>query len=326
MSMKRLWIPVLVFAGLALNGTAGAQTSSGSQSSAASGTQASASSDKANLQAQSSSNANAAQTANAPAPKKSAKASGSASNSTSVNASAGPAAANLSSGTEINAELLTSLDASRSKAGDRVVARATKDVKQDGQVVLRKHTKLIGHVTQAQARAKGAAESSLGIAFDNAVTKDGQEMPFHAAIQAVAAAQAASSAALENDEIGGSASGVGSGTVAGGGRSGGGLLGGGGAAASGVAGAAGNAAGNVGRTTNAGLGAASNTAASASGNAGGLNAAGQLTSSSRGVFGLEGLNLSSALSNKTQGSLLVSSTRNVHLSSGTQILLRTVKQ
>ena len=323
MSLKKLWIPML--AGLALSCTAGAQTSSNSQSSGASSTQASASSDKASIQAQSSSSANGSQSANAAGPKKGAKASDSASNATSANASAGPASASLSSGTEINAELLTSLDAKRSKPGDRVVARATQDVKEDGKVVLRKHTKLIGHVTQAQARAKGAAESSLGIAFDNTVTKNGEEVPLHAAIQAVAAAQTTSAATLENDEISGSASGVGSGAAAGGARSGG-LVGGAGATASGVTGAAGSAAGNVGRTANAGLGAASSTAASASGNAGGLNTAGQLTSSSRGVFGLEGLNLSSALSSQTQGSVLVSSTRNVHLSSGTQLLLRTVKQ
>jgi hypothetical protein len=52
-----------------------------------------------------------------------------------------------------------------------------------------------------------------------------------------------------------------------------------------------------------------------------LNTAGQLTSNSRGVFGLNGLNLSSAASNGTQGSIITSAGKNVHLDSGTQMLL-----
>jgi hypothetical protein len=54
-----------------------------------------------------------------------------------------------------------------------------------------------------------------------------------------------------------------------------------------------------------------------------LDAAGQLASNSQGVFGLNGLNLSSATSNSTQGSLITSAGKNVHLDSGTQILLVT---
>jgi hypothetical protein len=72
-----------------------------------------------------------------------------------------------------------------------------------------------------------------------------------------------------------------------------------------------------------------NTAANAGGNiagaskgaAGGLNAAGQLTSNSQGVFGLNGLNLSTAASNATQGSVITSAGKNVHLDSGTRMLL-----
>jgi hypothetical protein len=52
-----------------------------------------------------------------------------------------------------------------------------------------------------------------------------------------------------------------------------------------------------------------------------LNTAGQLTSNSRGVFGLNGLSLNSAASNGTQGSIITSAGKNVHLDSGTQMLL-----
>jgi hypothetical protein len=52
-----------------------------------------------------------------------------------------------------------------------------------------------------------------------------------------------------------------------------------------------------------------------------LNTAGQLTSNSQGVFGLNGLNLNAAASNATQGSVITSAGKNVHLDSGTRMLL-----
>jgi len=38
-------------------------------------------------------------------------------------------------------------------------------------------------LTQASARAKGESESSLGIVFDKAILKNGQEIPLNVAIQ-----------------------------------------------------------------------------------------------------------------------------------------------
>src|SRR5207302_54088 len=100
----------------------------------------------------------------------------------------------------------------------------------------------------------------------------------------------------------------------------------------GVPSAAGGAAGAV--TTTAakvggGAGGAVNSAANAGGSiagvskgaVGGLNTAGQLTSNSQGVFGLNGLNLDAAASNATQGSVITSAGKNVHLNSGTRMLL-----
>jgi type III secretory pathway component EscT len=64
-----------------------------------------------------------------------------------------------------------------------------------------------------------------------------------------------------------------------------------------------------------------NAAGTARGAVGGLNTAGQLTSNSQGVFGLEGLNLNAAAASSSQGSLITSTSKNVHLDSGTQLLL-----
>src|SRR5712692_7971490 len=114
---------------------------------------------------------------------------GSASTSTSASANAGKNSSDISSGTKIDATLANSLDVKKNKPGDRVEARAAQDVKQDGKVVLKKGTRLVGHVTEAQARSKEQAQSQLGIVFDHALTSDGQEIPLNATIQALAAGQ-----------------------------------------------------------------------------------------------------------------------------------------
>jgi len=237
-----------------------------------------------------------------------------------ANANAGNNSASISNGTKIDASLATSLDAKRSKVGDEVEARAEQDIKQDGKVVLKKGTRIVGHVTQAQARAKGQTQSQLGIMFDHAVMKNGQEMPFNASIQALASSQSAAAASTGADDI--VASGGGMGAAQGSARSGGGLAGG-------VASTAGAAAGGVMNTaSSAPMNAAGslNTVTRSSGAVGGLTSTGRLASNSSGVFGMEGLSIDSAASSATQGSMIVSATKNVHLDSGTQLLLRTTGQ
>ncbi len=246
------------------------------------------------------------------------EASANASASTSATAQAGQNSASISSGTTFEAALDKPLDAKKNKEGDKVFAHTTQAVKQDGQVVIPKGSKLIGHVTQAKARAKGESESALGIVFDQAVLKNGQEIPVNLAIQAVASAQAAASSSLSEGDAFGTASGMGSGRAS----SSGGVLSSAGSTVGGTAGAVTNTAGAVGSTVGGTAGATANTAASATGATAGSNLAGSLTSSSTGVIGLQGLSLNSELSNATQGSLIVSSTKNVHLDSGTRMLLR----
>jgi len=69
-----------------------------------------------------------------------------------------------------------------------------------------------------------------------------------------------------------------------------------------------------------------NSVTRSSGAVGGLTSTGRLASNSSGVFGLDGLAIDSAASSATQGSVIVSATKNVHLDSGTQLLLRTTGQ
>jgi hypothetical protein len=224
----------------------------------------------------------------------------------------------------MNALLNAPVDSKKAKPGDEVTARTTEAVKTDGKTVLPKGTKLVGHVTQASARSKGEAESALGVVFDKAILKNGQDMPLNAGIQALAAAQTSTAIAGSDIDAVGGAGGSAGGYGPAGGR---GALGGVGAAAGGAVGGVTNTAANVGSTAGATAGGTLNSASSIAGSSrgaiGGVNAAGQLTSNSQGVFGLNGLNLSSAASNDTQGSLITSTGKNVHLDSGTRMLLVT---
>jgi hypothetical protein len=180
----------------------------------------------------------------------------------------------------------------------------------------------VGHVTQASARANGESESALGIVFDKAILKNGQEVPLNVAIQALAAAQSNAAVAGPDLDTMGSAGGsaVGSGTAGGRGALGG-LTSSAGGAVGAVTNTAASAGGVAGGAANSTVKSTANVAGSSAGAIGGLNTAGQLTSNSQGVFGLNGLNLNSAASNGTQGSIITSAGKNVHLDSGTQMLL-----
>src|SRR5467141_1821303 len=245
-----------------------------------------------------------------------------AQSSSQTSVQVGQANASLASGTAFNAALSSPIDSKKCKPGDAVNAHTTEAVKSEGKTIIPKGSKLVGHVTQASARAKGESESSLGIVFDRAILKNGQEIPLSAGIQALAAAQSSASAAGSDIDAFGGAGASAAGSGAGGGR---GALGGVTSAAGGAVGAVTNTAANVGGVAGGAVNTAGNAGGSvvgaSKGAVGGLNAAGQLTSNSQGVFGLKGLNLSAAASNATQGSVITSAGKNVRLDSGTRMLL-----
>lgn len=227
----------------------------------------------------------------------------------------------LSSGTAFNAALTAPVDSKKARAGDRVSARTAEAVTSEGKVVLPKGTKLLGHVTQASARAKGDTESSLTITFDRAILKGGQEVPLSVVIRALASAETGGREAetYPMDNVGANGA---SATGAGGHGAGVGV----GSAAGGAVGTAANAAGHVSRRADAAVNSTASTTTNISGSqgaVGGPNAAGQLASNRQGVFGLKGLNLSAATSSSTQASVITSDGKNVHLDSGTRMLLVT---
>jgi len=251
-----------------------------------------------------------------------AEASGNSSASSAVSAQNGQANAGLAGGSTVNAALSSPIDSRKCKPGDPVSAKTTEAAKSDGKTVIPKGAKLVGHVTQASARANGESESALGIVFDKAILKDGQEVPLNVAIQAVASAQSSTSAAGADVDSMGTMGGSAAGSGMAGGRS---ALGGVTSTAGGATGAVTNTAASAGSvaggTVNSAANAGGSIAGTSRGAVGGLNSAGQLTSNSQGVFGLNGLNLNSAASSATQGSVITSAGKNIHLDSGTRLLL-----
>src|SRR5256712_4973401 len=221
-----------------------------------------------------------------------AQTSGNASASTSASAQNGQANGSLATGTSFNAALSSPIDSKKCKPGDPVNAHNTEAVKSEGKTVIPKGSKLVGHVTQASARGKGESESSLGMVFDKAILKNGQEIPLNAGIQAIASAQSSASAAgSDMDAMGGvGASAAGSGMTGGGGALGGVTSTAGGAAGT-VTNTAANVGGVAGGTVNSAANAGGSNARTSKGAVGGLDTPGQLTSKNPRVFWLYGPNL-----------------------------------
>src|SRR5712692_3937186 len=213
-------------------------------------------------------------------------------------------ASHLQAGSAVQAELVKPVDAKKNKVGDEVVAKTTHDVKSEGHVVIPKGSKLIGHVTEVKAHSKEQAASELGIAFDHAILKNGTEMPLALGIQAIGRSQTSAAAMTDDSMTTGGAGAMGSsGARASGG---GGMLGGARSTAGTVVNTAGSTAGGV-----------ANTAGSAGG-----AVSGPLSASSQGVVGLPGLSLATQTSTSTNASVISSQGSNVHLDSGTEMILR----
>ncbi|HVG91597.1 MAG TPA: hypothetical protein VNB54_08915, partial [Alphaproteobacteria bacterium] len=289
--------------------SAGASTSQSAQTPGAS----------ANVDGSGSANAKAPHNENKQKEKDKGAAAGTSSNGAGAAGASGASGA-LSSGTTLQAELSKSLDAKKAKPGDEVSAKLTQDVKENGKVVLHKGSKLVGHVTEAQAKSKENAESKLGVVFDKAVLKGGEEMAFNGVIQAVAppVQGALSVAGDENSSLSG---GMGSGSSMGGGHSGGGIapIGAATSAAGGTVGAATGAVGNTaGSVTNSTGGAVNGTVNRTAG----VAANGALNSAAHGVVGMQGVDLNTAAAGSAQGSVISSASRNIKLDSGTQMVLQ----
>jgi hypothetical protein len=195
-------------------------------------------------------------------------------------------------GLAVMAELDSSLDSKKMKAGDSVTAHSLEALKIQGKTVLPSGTKFLGHVIQASARSKGDADSLLAIQFEKAVLKSKEDIPIGLVIRAIATPPRRSA-----DEAGPGGdpmerrNGVTTSPMSG--RSS--------APIPENPGARGNG-GEAGDPPS------------------GLNADGRLTPASRGVYGIAGVRLASDTTKTPPISIFVSTDKSVHLESGIRLL------
>jgi hypothetical protein len=211
-----------------------------------------------------------------------------------------PKGVKISAGSVIPVQLSKTVDAKKAKTGDEVVATVTQDLKNvRGDVLVPKDTKVIGHVTEAQARNKEQKQSELGIAFDHAEIK-GDQMQLPMSIQAVIAPPSDNPNA-SGPEQPSSAPSQSPNT-------------------------------STGSSRQQGMGGSSTTAPqqgqaqappdteAPSGSQAGARP--PITGNTQGVIGISNLNLESASQNQQQGSVLTSEKNNVKIEKGTLMLLR----
>jgi hypothetical protein len=206
-------------------------------------------------------------------------------------------------GSVIPVQLTKTVDAKKAKTGDEVVAKVTMDMKtQSGDVLVPKDTKVIGHVTEAQKREKDQKQSELGLAFDRAVTKDGNTIQMPMSIQAVIGQQQPNQESEANTPAGKEQpAGVPSG-----------------AAPTGATG--GKSSGTTPPAPSpsaSGAGAGADTGDNQAANGGRP----PITAQTQGVIGISNLTLAPA-SNGAQGTVMTSDKNNVKLESGTMLLLK----
>ena len=222
----------------------------------------------------------------------------------------------LPANTTLAATLAATLDARKAKPGDAVAASVEENLKLDGAVTLPKKSRILGHVTEAQARSKETRESRLAVEWDQALLPGGEQVALNLVMQAVAAPPTVTEPAPESADFPASAAARAPGAPMG-------------------PPMGGEPVGNVASTAASTLGAADNVARNGAGTPAGetvagvaraaaplpgLDASGRLTAASQGAINLPGLALTSE---SAGGAVISSSNRNVRLESGTQILLRT---
>lgn len=202
----------------------------------------------------------------------------------------------IAPGSVIPVQLQKTVDAKKAKTGDEVVATVTQDMKTNsGDVLVPKDTKILGHVTTAQARSKEQKQSELAIAFDHAVVK-GDQMPLPLSIQAVIAPPSS--------------------TPAGGGDEG---------SPQPSSGSSGSPM--AGRTPTGGTSQAAQPRNYPPGEGSSesqpqTNARPPITGNTQGVIGMPDVKLETTAQNTAQGSLMTSEKNNVKIEKGTMLLLR----
>jgi hypothetical protein len=233
---------------------------------------------------------------------------GNAAAHSSKNTEAAPAAmvvnGSLANGSAIAAALTKPIDSRKMKPGDLVIARTVEAGKVDGKTVIPSGAKLVGHVTHASARANGDADSAVEFVFDKAALKHGVEIPLNVEVRAVALPQ---SEMMGPPSPARDTAPLGYGPPQGGAD----LQAGRDAAMPPAPPAVPDTVGT----------AQAKDGASVATPVGGLNDNGELAVNSRGVYGLQGIGLSTVAQGNHSAAYISSTAKEVHLDSGTQMML-----
>lgn len=225
------------------------------------------------------------------------------------------AAPTLAPGSVLGAELSKGIDAKKAKVGQPVMAKSLADLRDtNGNLVVSRGAKLLGHVTEVKPATKQESQSTLGIIFDKVENKHGkqtQEIGMRAAIQALAKPQ---SSPMMEEGAPGPMGGPGPASSGGGGTMGGSRPGMGPGSTGGQR-PAGASPGQTGDMGGAPMG----------GQQGQGSGAPAINANSHGVIGIPNLTLSPQAS-PSEGSILTSSRGNVKLDGGTLLVLRVIGQ
>ncbi len=228
---------------------------------------------------------------------------------------------NLPPNTPILAELTKNLEVKKVKEGDQVVARVVQDVLKEGNVLIPHGARLIGKVTLAKPVAKGNKQSELGIAWERAEMRSGEQVPLQADIQALAPRPQTSQNAPVTMGTPSAQSGGPYGAPQGNGPMG--QPGGGAAGTMGAPGGPPSPGGAPGAPEPGGIGAQTGENPTTMPTSGQRAGGPVLNVRSSGVQGMPGVTLSPQ-PNRAQGSVLRDERGNLKLENGTQLVLRVV--
>jgi hypothetical protein len=96
-------------------------------------------------------------------------------------------ASNAAPGIRVNAELTKRIDSKKAKVGETVEAKTTSAVKLPDGTELPKGAKLLGKVTDVKARSNSDNTSHIAFKLDQALMKDGHEVPLRVMVMSATA-------------------------------------------------------------------------------------------------------------------------------------------
>jgi len=105
---------------------------------------------------------------------------------------------NIQSDTQVAAQLENTLDVRHAKPGDRVVMKTLQPIKQNGETIVPKGSRLVGHVTDVAQRTRSNGESRIGIALDS-LQRGSTNIPITGSI--VSVTQASNRTTASNDDL-----------------------------------------------------------------------------------------------------------------------------